>query len=238
MRDFKPDPSLGKYRSEHEIFDEALENSLNEDIIEMPELPTTENSRTVEVQHTRRGVITPATTRQPAPNGDAELAAFIEGAGTVPPFPPPPVPRSDDTVRSGDEIFPEPNYLNEPIQVHATSSQQSPTTERTYPTKNDEGAALAPQDPTRHQRMTRQSQLPIAPTSSLPKTPPRERLRFDRYDHFRDIPTRALTEGGYYEFLNQPEIELPLSKEEKRKFFVNTAQKTDLFHNQGSQFLT
>ena len=75
--------------------------------------------------------------------------------------------------------------------------------------------------------MTRQSQIPIAPTSSLTKTPPRQRLRFDSYDHFRDILTRrALTEGGYYEFLNQQEIEPPPSKEEKRTILVNTAQKT------------
>ena len=75
--------------------------------------------------------------------------------------------------------------------------------------------------------MTRQSQIPAAPTSSLTKTPLRHRLRFDRYDHFRDIPTRrALTEGGYYEFLNQQELELPLSKEEKRTILVKTAQTT------------
>ena len=178
MQDFKRDPSLGKYRSEHEIFDEALETSPNEDIIEMPEVPTTENYRTDEVQHTIRGVLTPATTGQPAPNGDAEPAAFIEGAGTVPLFPPPPVPGSDDRARSGDENFPEPTYLKDPIQVHATSLQQSPTTERTYPTKNGEGAALSTKDPTRHQRMTRQSQIPIAPTTSITKTPPRQRLRY------------------------------------------------------------
>ena len=184
-------------------------------------------TRTDEVQHTIRGVITPATTEQPAPAGTAEPAAIIEGADTVRQFPPPPVPGSDDTVRSDDENFPEPAYLNDPIQVHATSSQQSPTTEQPYPTKNDEGAALSTEDPTRHQRMTRQSQIPIAPTSSLTKTLPRQKLRFDRYDHFRDIPTRrALTEGGYYEFLKQQELELPLSKEEKRTILVNTAQKT------------
>ena len=227
QQDFKPDPPLGKYRSEHEIFDEALETSLNEDIIEMPEVPTTEHNRTVEVQHTIRGVITPATTEQPAPAGPAEPAAIIEEADTVPPFPPPPVPGSDETARLDDEKFFEPTYLNDPIQVHTTSSQQSPTTERTYPTKNDEGAALSTEDPTRHHWMTRESQILVAPTSSLTKTPPRQRLRFDRYDHFRDIPTRrALTEGGYYEFLNQQELELPLSKEEKRTILVNTAQKT------------
>ena len=54
---FEPDPSLGKKRSEHEIFDEPLENSLNEDIIEIPEVPTTENNRTDEVHHTIRGII-------------------------------------------------------------------------------------------------------------------------------------------------------------------------------------
>ena len=224
QQDFKPDPSLGKYRSEHEIFDEALEISINEDIIEMPEVPTTEHNRTDEVQHTIRGVITPATTEQPAPAGAAEPTAIIEGTDTVPPFPPPPAPGSDDTARSDDENFPEPTYLNDPIQVHATSSQLSPTTERTYPTKTDEGAALSTKDPTSHQRMTRQSQIPTAPTSSLTKTPPRQRLRFDSYDHFRDIPTRrALTEGGYYEFLNQQELELPPSKEEKRTILVKTA---------------
>ena len=97
-QDFKPDPSLGKYRSEHEIFDEALEASLNEYIIEMPEVPTTEHNRTDEVQHTIRGVITPATTEQPAPAGTAEPAAIIEEADTVLPLPPPPVPGSDETA--------------------------------------------------------------------------------------------------------------------------------------------
>ena len=179
------------------------------------------------MHHTICGITTPEMTEQPAPDGEPEPAAFIEEADTVLPFPPPPVPGSDDTARSGDEIFTEPNCLNDPIQVHATSSQQSPTTERTYPTKNDEGAALSTQDPTRHQRMNRQSQLPIAPTSSILKTPPLQRLRFDRFDHSRDIPTRrALTEGCYYEFLNQQELELPLSKEEKHTILVNTAQKT------------
>ena len=115
QQDFKPNPSLGKYRSEHEIFDEALETSLNEDIVEMPEVPTTEHNRTDEVQHTIRGVITPATTEQPAPAATAEPPAIIEEADTVPPFPPPPVPGSDDTARSADEIFPEPNHLNDPI---------------------------------------------------------------------------------------------------------------------------
>ena len=153
----------------------------------MPHLPASDINRTDEVQQTIRGVITPTMTEQPAPGGALEPAAFIEGADTVPPFPPPPVPGSDDTVRSDDENFPEPNFLNDPIQAHATRSQHFPT-ERTYPTENAEGAASTTEETTRHQRMTRQSQIPIAPNSSLTKTPPRQRLRFDSYDHFRDIP--------------------------------------------------
>ena len=97
QRDFKPDPSLGKYRSEQEIFDEALENYLNEDITEIPEVPTTENNRTDEVQYTIRGVITLATTEQPAPAGTAEPAAIIEGADTVPPYPDQTIPHDRAT---------------------------------------------------------------------------------------------------------------------------------------------
>ena len=115
----------------------------------MPEVPTTEHNTTDEVKHTIRGVITPATTEQPAPAGPAEPAAIIGEADSVPPFPPPPVSGSGETARSDDDNFLEPTYLNDPIQVHATSFQQS-TTERTYPTINDEEAALSTEDPTRH----------------------------------------------------------------------------------------
>ena len=95
---------------------------------------------------------------------------------------------------------------------------------------------MSTENPTRHQRMTRQSQILIAPHSSLTETPPRQRLMFDSHDHFRDIPTRReLTEGGYYEFLNQQELELPLSKEEGRTILVNTVQKTGPISQSGSQ---
>ena len=64
----------------------------------MPEVPTTEHNRTDEVQHTIRGVKTPATTEQPAPAGTAEAVAIFEEADTVPPFPTAPVPGSDETA--------------------------------------------------------------------------------------------------------------------------------------------
>ena len=41
-RNFKLDRSLGNDRSEHENFHEALENYLNEDIIEMSDIPASE----------------------------------------------------------------------------------------------------------------------------------------------------------------------------------------------------
>ena len=217
---------LGKYRSEHEIFDEALENYLNEDIVELPEVPTTEHNRIDEMQHTIRGVITPATTQQPVPAAIAEPAAIIEEADTEPPFPPPPVPGSDETPRSDDEIFPEPNYLNDPSQVHATSCQLSDDrTNLSY--KNWRGGRIVDE---RSYASSTDDQT-VANTCctycSLTKTKPRHRLRFDSYDHFRDTPTRrAVTEGGYYEILKQQELELPLSKEEKRTILVNTAKKT------------
>ena len=84
------------------------------------------------------------------------------------------------------------------------------------PTKNPIGLGIT----------TKRSRVPILPTSSLTKTPPRQRLRFDNYDHFREIPTRkALTECGYYDFLNEQDLQSPLSKDEKRKVLVSTAEK-------------
>ena len=122
-QNFKPDPSLVKYRSEHDLFDEALENFVNNDIIDFPDIPMTKTNQTDELHHTIRGVITTrATTEHPAPAGIAEPAAVIGGTDTVPPFPPPPFPGSANTARSDDETFPETNSLTDPIQVHTTSS--------------------------------------------------------------------------------------------------------------------
>ena len=53
-----------------------------------------------------------------------------------------------------------------------------------------------------------------------------QRLRFDNYDHFRDIPTRrALADGGYYECLNK-EGTTQHSNEQKREMLRNIAHTT------------
>ena len=100
-------------------------------------------------------------------------------------------------------------------------------TERNIPTEHDDGATLPTENPNCQWMTARLSYIPILPSSSLTKTPPRQRLRFDNYDHFEEIPTRkALTEGGYFDFLNQHDLQSPLYKDEKRKVLVSTAEKT------------
>ena len=115
----------------------------------------------------------------------------------MPPFPPPPKPGSEGTARSDDEYFAEPNLLTDPMQVHITSSQISMMTEPNNPTENDDGATPPTENPICQEITTRRLNIPILPSSSLTKPSPRQRLRFDKYDHFKEIPTsKALKEGG------------------------------------------
>ena len=53
--DFRPDPSLGWYRSEHEMFDSELEKSMK-DTLFYQNLPPNSRNEPDEVQHTIRGV--------------------------------------------------------------------------------------------------------------------------------------------------------------------------------------
>ena len=86
-QDIKSDPYLGKYRSEHGLFNEAPEYLVNDDIIGFHDTPMTKTDQTDEMHHTIRGVITtPATTEPHALAGTAESAAFIRGTDMVPPF--------------------------------------------------------------------------------------------------------------------------------------------------------
>ena len=150
----------------------------------MSDIPESEINRKVEVKLTIRGVMMPATTEQRAPAGAAEPAALTRGTDTVPPFPPPPVPGSAKTARSDDETFPEPNSRTDPIQVHTTSSQLFTMTERNITTEHHDRATLPTESPTCQEMTLRPSHMPILPSSSLTKTPQRQRLRFDKYDHF------------------------------------------------------
>ena len=56
-KDFKPDTSLGIYRSVHEFFDKTLKNSLKIDIIVIHDILMIKSNQTEEVQHRLCGVI-------------------------------------------------------------------------------------------------------------------------------------------------------------------------------------
>ena len=144
-QDFKPDPSLGNYRFQDDIFDDTLENSIRSYIFETLDLPVTKINQTDEVRYSIRGVIsTPVATKQPAPAGFPEPDAIIGGSDTVPAFSGPPIPGSANTARLDDETVPEPNSLTDLIQVHTTTSQPFTTTERNNPTEKDEGLRCRP----------------------------------------------------------------------------------------------
>ena len=132
QQNFKPDPSLGKNRSELELFDEALKNSIRSDLFDSHNFPMATNNQMDEVHHTISGVIiTSTTTEHAAPAGPAKPAANIGGIDTVPPFSPPPVTESANTKRADERIFSEPTFFSRTdlIQVYTTSSQLFTTTE-------------------------------------------------------------------------------------------------------------
>ena len=89
--DFRPDPSSGKYRSEPEVLDSALEQSIEATTFHqiLDKLQTTDN----ELQHTIRGAVDGSAVGVPviehvvAPYGVAPLV--LHGAGKGPPIPPP-----------------------------------------------------------------------------------------------------------------------------------------------------
>ena len=214
-QDFKPDPSLGKFRSEYQIFDEALGKSFTEDIVFVTPARNDEN-QTEEVEHTIRGV-TPLPANAAAPAGATAPAPF-EGADPVPRFPPPPASGPKNPVEPGHDVFPEPTTMTDPIQMPTSSSQLEGATDRSGNAENETVRRESPK-----QTITpSQSKIPI-PT----KTTTQQRLRFDNYDHFRDIPTRrALAAGGYPECLNKEGTTPQLSQEQKRQMLRNIAHTT------------
>ena len=87
LGDYKPDPSLGKYRSEHELFDEALNNVLHQGQLYDNEKSPAEP----EVEHLISGAAVPAATGNAAP--------------TAPFVPPPPAPESAPLIEVADQLF-------------------------------------------------------------------------------------------------------------------------------------
>ena len=67
LNDYKPDPSLGRNRSEHEMFDEALDNVLQECQLYDPKIDNEKSSAQSEVEYLISGALVPATTPNAAP---------------------------------------------------------------------------------------------------------------------------------------------------------------------------
>ena len=112
--DFRPDPGLGKYRSEHEMFDSALEQSFED--TSSYQIPATSQKIDDEVQPTIRGAIAGPAVAGPAPAGAPVQAAappVIHGAGDAPWS----HPHLDDLT------YPEPNLDVARAQIHTDSPQ-------------------------------------------------------------------------------------------------------------------
>ena len=213
----KPDPSLEKFSSEYQVFDEALEKSFAEDIVLVTPDRDVEN-RTKEVEHTIRGV-TPIPANAAAPAG-ATAPALFEGADPVPRFTPPPAPGPENPVEPGPDFFPEPTTMTDPIQMPTSSSQLESATDRSGNIRDAENETVRRESP-KQTSTPSQSKIPLPTKMAM-----QQRFRVDNYDHFRDIPTRrALADGGYSECLNK-EGTPQLSREQKRQMLRNIAHAT------------
>ena len=91
LGDYKPDPSLGNYRSEHELFDEALDNVLLQGQLYDPKIDNENSSAEPEVEYLISGAAVPAATQNAAP--------------TAPFVPPPPAPESAPLIGVADQLF-------------------------------------------------------------------------------------------------------------------------------------
>ena len=119
LDEFRPDPSLGKYRSEHQMFDETLEHL------------------------SQKGRFYDANVVKPKSSAEAEVEYLISGAAVAPPNTaptaplvlPPPAPASAPLTKDADQLFPEHAQLAAPTQVHTDKPRPglfSETTENEY----------------------------------------------------------------------------------------------------------
>ena len=219
--DFRPDPSLGKFRSEHEIFDSALEQSFED--TSSHQTPATSQNIDDEVQHTIRGAIAGPAVAHPAPAGAPVHAAALpvfHGTGDAPLVPAPPEPEPD----LDDLPCPEPNLDVARAQIHTDSPQSGVPAHETADGYRDENV---PTSSVHIQRTGRRSRIPTkSPVTELKAKSQPSRIRFDKYDHFRQIPNRKLlTDGGFYAYLAQ-QMETPPTRNEKHEHLKSIAQST------------
>ena len=115
--DFLPDPSLGKYRSEHEIFDDALEDLLREGKLYDPSIDKPISKKQNKVEY----VIGDAAVVPAAPGEDVHLEAqnAVPEEHQYPPLQPAPEPATLEEVEN--QLLPEPLQPSAPVQVHFDS---------------------------------------------------------------------------------------------------------------------
>ena len=119
MDDFRPDPSLGKYRSEHEMFDDALEDLLRQGKLYGPNIDKQISKKKNEVEYVLGGAaVVPA-----APREDVHLEAqnAVPEEHQYPPLQPAPEPAPLEEVEN--QLFPEPLQPTAAVQVHFDSPE-------------------------------------------------------------------------------------------------------------------
>ena len=176
---FRPDPSLGKYRSEHEIFDSALEESFEDTIHHSGSEDTihhsgSQNSQSAkdEVTHIVRGAIAaptpavpavtapivvthaaPAQADAPRPPVPAAAREVFYGAGAVPLISPPPAPESEHPDDLEITVFLEPHLDIAPTQVYSPQPG--------VPVEDNEDVAICYNPVAQFRKSATRSHLPI-----------------------------------------------------------------------------
>ena len=218
MDDFRPDPNLRKYRSEHEMFDDALEDLLREGELYDPNIEKPILKEKIVVEYVIGGAaVVPAAPRE-AVHLEAENAVPEEHQ--YPPLQPAPEPAPSEAVEN--QLFPEPLQPPAPVHVHFDSPEPGVSPK---PNPNQE-ILLTRTEMSDTQAKTRPSRIPIKSSSAQSTPAASQRTRFDQYDYRRGTPSRQdLTKKGYYAHLEQ-QATTPPSVDTKRTMLRNIASTT------------
>ena len=188
--DIRPDPSLGKDRSEHEMFDDALEDLLREGKLFDPNIVKPISRKQNKVEYVIGGVaVVPA-----APRVDVHLEAqnAVPEEHQYPPLQPAPEPAPLEELE--DQLFSEPLQPAAPIQVHFDSPEPGVSPKP----NSDQEISMTRTEMSDTQAKTRQSRIPIKSSSAQSTPAAWQRIRFDQYDYHRGITLRQnLTKKGY-----------------------------------------
>ena len=218
MDDFRSDPSLGKYRWEREIFDDALEDLLREGKLYDPNIDKPISKKKNEVEYVIGGAAVVAA----APREEVHLEAqnAVPEKHQYPPLQPAPEPVPREAVEY--QLFPEPPQPGAPVQVHFDSPEPGVSPK---PNPNQE-ISLTRTEMSDTQAKTKPSRIPIKSSSAQSTPAAWQRIPFDQYDYHRGIPSRQdLTKKGYYVYLEQ-QATTPPSLDTKRTILRNIASTT------------